>query len=285
MSAPAIATAPDGRIERRFRALAAAGRGALVTYVTASDPDFETSRAILSGLAAAGADVIELGLPFSDPMADGPAIQRASLRALANGGSARTTLDLARSLRTQDADTPLIVMGYYNPILAYGLERFAADAAGAGIDGLIVVDLPPEEDEALREAADRQGLRIIRLATPTTDDDRLPAVLGDVGGFLYYVAITGITGTRSGDTAALTQAVARLKARTDLPIAVGFGIRTPEQAAEIVRFADAAVVGSAIVDRIAAGLNADGRPGADVVDGVLGFVRELAAAVHGARGG
>ena len=285
MIAPAATAAPEGRIERRFRALAAAGRGALVTYVTAADPDVETSRAILTGLAAAGADVVELGLPFSDPMADGPAIQRASLRALRNGGSTRATLDLARSFRQADGDTPLVVMGYYNPILAYGIERFAADAAGAGIDGLIVVDLPPEEDAALRAAADHRGLRVIRLATPTTDDHRLPTVLADTGGFVYYVAITGITGTRSAEAAVLNQAVARLKAATALPVAVGFGIRTPEQAAEIVRFADAAVVGSAIVERVAAALDEAGRAEPGLVDGVLDFVRALAAAVHGARGG
>jgi tryptophan synthase alpha chain len=261
------------------------GRGALVTYVTAADPDVDTCRALLQGLPAAGADVVELGLPFSDPMADGPSIQRASQRALKAGGSARQTLALARAFREQDAETPLVVMGYYNPILSYGIDRFAADAAAAGVDGLITVDLPPEEDETLRLAAAGRDLRVIRLATPTTDNRRLPAVLSDVGGFVYYVAIAGITGTRSAEAVDLAPAVARLKAHTDLPVAVGFGVRTPDQAAAIARFADGAVVGSAIVDKIAEALDEAGRPLPGLVPSVLGFVGSLAAAVRGARQG
>nr|WP_211109135.1 tryptophan synthase subunit alpha [Azospirillum tabaci] len=261
----------------------AEGRAGLVTFITAGDPDLETCRAVLHGLPAAGADLIELGLPFSDPMADGPAIQAASLRALHAGTTARKTLDLVRGFRATDADTPIILMGYYNPIHAYGVDRFLADAIEAGVDGLIVVDLPPEEDEELCIPALKAGVNFIRLATPTTDEKRLPAVLQNTSGFVYYVSIAGITGTASADNAAVGAAVDRLKSRTDLPVAVGFGIKTPEQAANIARVADAAVVGSAIVTRLADGLDADGKARPGLAEDVLGFVRELAGGVRGAR--
>ncbi|KAA1057823.1 tryptophan synthase subunit alpha [Azospirillum argentinense] len=273
----------NGRIARRFAALKAEGRAGLVTFITAGDPDLETCRAVLHGLPAAGADLIELGLPFSDPMADGPAIQAASLRALLAGTTARKTLDLVRGFRETDADTPVILMGYYNPIHAYGVDRFLADAIEAGVDGLIVVDLPPEEDEELCIPALKAGVNFIRLATPTTDDKRLPAVLQNTSGFVYYVSIAGITGAASADNAAVGAAVERLKRHTDLPVAVGFGIKTPEQAADVARVADAAVVGSAIVTRLAGGLDADGKARPGLAEDVLGFVRELADGVRGAR--
>ena len=273
----------NGRIAKRFAALKAEGRAGLVTFITAGDPDLETCRAVLHGLPAAGADLIELGLPFSDPMADGPAIQAASLRALHSGTTARKTLDLVRGFRETDADTPVILMGYYNPIHAYGVDRFLADAIEAGVDGLIVVDLPPEEDEELCIPALKAGVNFIRLATPTTDDKRLPAVLQNTSGFVYYVSIAGITGAASADNAAVGAAVARLKRHTDLPVAVGFGIKTLEQAAAVARVADAAVVGSAIVTRLAGGLDADGKARPGLAEDVLGFVRELAGGVRGAR--
>lgn len=271
----------DGRIERRFAALKAEGRGGLVTFLTAGDPDEATSREIVLGLPGAGADLIELGMPFSDPMADGPAIQASSLRALKNGASLRKTLDLVRSFRETDDDTPIILMGYYNPIYIYGVEAFLSDAKSAGVDGLILVDLPPEEDSELCLPAIDAGIRWIRLATPTTDEERLPKVLNNAGGFVYYVSILGITGTASVPEEATRQAVDYLKSHTDLPIAVGFGIRTPEMAATIARTADAAVVGSAIVDHIYNGLDAEGRPKPELVGNVLGFVGELAAGVRG----
>ena len=274
----------EGRIAKRFAALKAEGRAGLVTFITAGDPDLETCRALLDGLPAAGADLIELGLPFSDPMADGPAIQAASLRALHAGTTVRKTLDLVRGFRERDADTPVILMGYYNPIHAYGVDRFLADAVAAGVDGLIIVDLPPEEDEELCIPALKAGVNFIRLATPTTDEQRLPTVLQNTSGFVYYVSIAGITGTASADNAAVGAAVDRLKRHTDLPVAVGFGIKTPEQAANIARVADAAVVGSAIVTRIADGLDGQGKAGPGVVEDVLGFVRDLAAGVRRARG-
>ncbi len=273
-----------GRIARRFAALRAEGRAGLVTFVTAGDPDPETGRAILAGLPAAGADLIELGMPFSDPMADGPAIQASSLRALKSGATVRRTLDLVRGFRAGDADTPIILMGYYNPVHAYGVDRFLADATEAGVDGLIIVDLPPEEDEELCLPALRAGVNFIRLATPTTDEKRLPAVLRNTSGFVYYVSIAGITGTASADDSAVGAAVERLKRHTDLPVAVGFGIKTPEQAAAVARIADAAVVGSAIVTRVAAGLDAGGKAGPGLVEDVLGFVRALSAGVRQARG-
>ena len=263
------------RIERRFAALRAAGRGGLVTFVTAGDPDPETGAALLARLPAAGADIIEIGMPFSDPMADGPAIQAASLRALKAGMTLAKTLDLVRQFRQQDTDTPIILMGYFNPIHSYGVPRFLEDAVSAGADGLIVVDLPPEEDGELCLPALEVGLAFIRLATPTTDDRRLPTVLRHTAGFVYYVSITGITGTASAPEAAIEAAVSRLKRHTDLPIAVGFGIKTPEQVATISKMADAAVVGSAIVERIRSNLDDDGRATAGLVDDVIGFVGGL----------
>jgi len=274
--------APSGRIARRFAALKAAGRSGLVTFVTAGDPDHDTSLALVRGLPASGADLIELGMPFTDPMADGPAIQASSQRALKAGQTLARTLDLVRAFRQGDGDTPIVLMGYYNPIYAYGVDAFLKDALAAGVDGLIVVDLPPEEDEELCLPALAAGISFVRLATPTTDDARLPAVLANTSGFVYYVSILGITGTRSAAASDVSSAVARLKRHTDLPVAVGFGIKTPAQAAAVARAADAAVVGSAIVQRIAEGLDADGRPKPGLVEGVLGLVRELAAGVRGA---
>jgi tryptophan synthase alpha chain len=273
----------ESRIERRFRALRAEGRAGLVTFLTAGDPDEARAGALLAGLPAAGADLIELGIAFSDPMADGPAIQAASQRALQSGGSLRRTLALVRDFRATDSETPLVLMGYFNPIHAYGVAAFARDAAAAGVDGLIVVDLPPEEDEELRRPARAAGLHVIRLATPTTDDARLPKVLTDISGFLYYVAVAGTTGTRSAEAASIEAAVHRLRRHTDLPIAVGFGIRTPAQAAAVARVADAAVVGTALVERVAGGLDESGRPRPGLVDEVLGYVGELARGVRGAR--
>jgi tryptophan synthase alpha chain len=281
----ATAAVPDsGRIARRFAELKAAGRGGLVVFTMAGDPDLATSRELLLGLAGAGADLIELAMPFSDPMADGPTIQAAGLRALKSGASMKTTLALARDFRARDAETPLVLMGYYNPIYRYGVDRFLTHAKAAGVDGLIVVDLPPEEDAELCLPALASGVNFIRLATPTTDDRRLPAVLRNTNGFVYYVSIMGITGTRAASEAHVRDAVARLRRHTDLPIAVGFGIKTPEQAAAVAKAADAAVVGSALVDRIARGLDAAGRPTPGLVENALGFVRELAAGVRAARG-
>lgn len=277
-------TADSGRIQRRFDELKREGRGGLVTFVTAGDPDYETSRQIVLGLASAGADLIELGMPFSDPMADGPSIQAAGQRALKAGMKLYKCLDMVRALRETDDDTPVVLMGYYNPIYIYGVERFLADAKEAGVDGLIVVDLPPEEDEELCLPALRVGVNFIRLATPTTDDRRLPTVLANTSGFVYYVSVLGITGTKSATDEAVRDAVTRLRRHTDLPIGVGFGIRTPEQAHTVAGVADAAVVGSAIVDRIAAALDANGRPAPDLVERVLGYVGELATGVRGKGG-
>jgi tryptophan synthase alpha chain len=271
------------RIERRFAALRAEGRAGLVIYLTAGDPDAGTSLALFKGLAAAGADLVEIGMPFSDPMADGPAIQAAGQRALKRGMTLRKTLAMVRTLRERDSDTPYVLMGYYNPIYRYGAEAFARDAVAAGVDGAIVVDLPPEEDEELAGPARRAGLDIVRLATPTSDEARLPAVVGNAGGFLYYVAITGITGTRSADAADVRVAVARLRRFTPLPIAVGFGIKNPQQAAEVAKAADAAVVGSAIVDRLALNLDSAGNAKPGLVEAVLADIRALAVGVRGAR--
>ncbi|MCB9949149.1 MAG: tryptophan synthase subunit alpha [Rhodospirillaceae bacterium] len=270
----------ESRIDRRFEALRAEGRGGLITFVTAGDPDLETSFRLISSLPQAGADLIELGMPFSDPMADGPSIQAANLRALKAGTTLSKTLDLVRRFRERDNETPIVLMGYFNPIHTYGVDRFLRDAKAVGVDGLIIVDLPPEEDRELCLPALAAGMRFIRLATPTTDDRRLPVVLSNTNGFLYFVAIAGVTGTRSATEETVAAAVARLRRHTGLPIAVGFGVKTPENAAMIVRFADAAVVGSAIVDRIAAGLAQNGRPQPEMVDEVLGFVGTLAAAVR-----
>ena len=265
------------RIAGRFQALKAEGRGGLITFVTAGDPDLETSREILFGLPAAGADLIELGMPFSDPMADGPAIQAASLRALNAGADMGRTLALVRRFRQTDDETPIILMGYYNPIYSYGVADFLNDARMAGVDGLIVVDLPPEEDSELCVPALDAGLNFIRLATPTTDDARLPVVLHNTSGFVYYVSVLGITGTKSARHDQVHEAVKRLQRHTDLPVAVGFGIKTADDVREITKSAAAAVVGSAIVARIANGRDSSGRPAAGLADTVLDFVRGLAA--------
>jgi tryptophan synthase alpha chain len=272
-----------GRIAKRFARRRAEGRAGLVCFVTAGDPDAKTSAAILDGLPAAGADIIELGMPFTDPMADGPAIQAASLRALKAGQTMTRTLAMVREFRRRDADTPIVRMGYYNPVYSYGGERFCRDAATSGVDGLIVVDLPPEEDAELREPAAAAGLDLVRLATPTSDEKRLPALVGDISGFVYYVSIAGVTGTRSAETANVARAVERIRRFADLPIAVGFGIRTPEQARAIAEVADAAVVGSAIVQRIADGLDGESRAAPDLARTVLEFVRQLASGVRSAR--
>jgi tryptophan synthase alpha chain len=282
-SSPVAETAAGTRIGRRFAQLAAERRAGLIAFVTAGDPDLATSRAILEGLPQAGADLIELGMPFTDPMADGPAIQAASLRALKSGMTLPKVLELVASFRRRDEQTPIVLMGYYNPIYSYGVQRFLGDAKRAGVDGLIIVDLPPEEDEELCIPSRRAGLDFIRLATPTTDAARLPKVLTHASGFLYYVSITGITGTRSASTEAVEAAVKRLKAATKLPVAVGFGIREPGQAAAIARFADAAVVGSALVDRVAQKLDPHGKPAPDTADHVLDLVRALSAGIRAVR--
>lgn len=270
-----------GRIAARFAELGDVGRAGLVTFLTAGDPDFETSCALIEGLPAAGADLIEIGMPFTDPMADGPAIQAASLRALATRARMTHTLALVRRFRTTDQATPIVLMGYYNPIYAYGNARFLEDAKDAGADGLIVVDLPPEEDAELCLPARAAGLDFIRLATPTTDDRRLPAVLENISGFIYYVSVTGITGQKAAVARSVAPEVARIKRHTRLPVAVGFGIREPEQAAEIARIADAAVVGSALVDLVARNLDATGKATSALVPAVHAKVRTLADAVRG----
>lgn len=268
------------RIAARFARTRAEGRAALVTYVMAGDPDPETSFAVLSTLVEAGADLVELGLPFTDPMADGPAIQAAGLRALAAGQDVAKTLALVRRFRETDAETPVILMGYFNPIYIYGVPRFLDDAKAAGIDGFIVVDLPPEMDEEFCLPALGAGLAFIRLATPTTDEARLPAVLTNTSGFVYYVSITGITGSARPDFTRVAEAVGRIKRHTDLPVVVGFGVRTGEDAAEIARGADGVVVGSAIVSAVADGLGADGRPGPQLIPAVRDLVRDLARGIR-----
>ncbi|HAC58100.1 tryptophan synthase subunit alpha [Parvibaculum sp.] len=271
------------RLDKRFAQLKQIGRAGFVTFITAGDPDFDTTLGILKGLPGAGADVIELGMPFTDPMADGPSIQASSQRALRNGASMKKTLELVRRFRESDNETPIVLMGYYNPIYHMGVETFLGRAIEAGVDGLIVVDLPPEEDDELCVPAMKAGLNFIRLATPTTDDKRLPAVLANTSGFVYYVSITGITGSASPQARNVEAAVKRIKGHTDLPVAVGFGIKTPEQAAEIARAADGAVVGSAIVDAIAREIGEDGKVRNGAVERVLEFVGKLAAGVHAAR--
>jgi tryptophan synthase alpha chain len=271
------------RIDRRFAALKEEGRPALVTFVTAGDPDHDTSLAIVKALPKAGADVIELGMPFSDPMADGPAIQASGLRALRAGQTLTKTLGMVRSFREQDGETPIVLMGYYNPIYSYGNERFLTHAREAGVDGLIVVDLPPEEDDELCIPALRSGLNFIRLATPTTDDRRLPAVLANTSGFVYYVSILGITGTAAPDTTKVTEAVTRIKRHTILPVAVGFGVRTAAQARAIGRAADGVVVGSALVDAVKGSLDEKGRATSSTVAAVTALVAELAGGVRAAR--
>jgi tryptophan synthase alpha chain len=268
------------RIDRRFDELKAQRRVALVTFITAGDPDLTTSMAILRALPAAGADVIELGMPFSDPMADGPAIQLSSQRALKAGQTLAKTLDMVRALRTANDVVPLVLMGYYNPIYIYGVERFLRDARSAGVDGLIVVDLPPEEDAELCLPALAAGLNFIRLATPTTDDKRLPAVLANTSGFVYYVSITGITGAAAPDTAKTAAAVARIKRHCKLPVAVGFGVRTADQAAAIAASADGVVVGSALVNALKASLDESNGATASTVKAVTDLVAELARGVR-----
>ena len=271
------------RIAARFAALRAEGRGALIPFLEAWDPDGATSLAILRGMPQAGADLIEIGVPFTDPMADGPIIQAAGKRALAAGARLDRTLAMVRDFRKDDGDTPVILMGYLNPILSYGEARFCSDAAAAGVDGLIVVDLPPEEAEMLAPHAAAHGLDIIRLVAPTTDDARMAHVLRGSSGFVYYVSITGITGTRSASAEALRAAIPRVRAATNLPVAIGFGVRTPEQAAEAVRAGDAAVVASALIDTLSASLDAQGRARPDSVRLVLDQVRALAEGVRNAR--
>ena len=271
------------RIDRRFAALKDEGRAALVTFTMAGDPDYDTSLAIAKALPKAGADVIELGMPFTDPMADGPAIQAAGVRALAAGQTMIKTLALVREFRKSDDATPIVLMGYYNPIYIYGVDRFLVDAKAAGVDGLIVVDLPPEEDEELCLPALKAGLNFIRLATPTTDDKRLPAVLNNTSGFVYYVSITGITGSAAPDAGKVGAAVARIKRHTKLPVAVGFGVRTAEQARAIAAGADGVVVGSALVDELRKSLDANGKAGPGTVKAVTDLVSALAKGVRSAR--
>lgn len=268
------------RLAARFAALAAEGRAGLVTFLCGGDPAPEFTPGLLDALVAGGADIIEIGMPFTDPMADGPAIQAGNLRALGSGITLRRLIAILRDFRSRDAQTPLVLMGYVNPVLAYGVQRFARDAAEAGLDGVILVDLPPEEADGVAPALGAAGLHLIRLATPTTDDARLPVVLEGASGFLYHVAVAGITGQNSAGEATIAAAVQRLKAATDLPVAVGFGVRTPDQAAAIAAHADAVVVGSAIVDLVGA---AQARQSNDIAGEVRAFVAELSAAVRGAR--
>jgi tryptophan synthase alpha chain len=271
------------RIDRRFAELKAKGRAGLITFTMAGDPDYDAALAILRALPNAGADVIELGMPFTDPMADGPAIQAAGLRALRSGQRMTRTLTMVGEFRESDATTPVVLMGYYNPIYIYGVDRFLADAKGAGVDALIIVDLPPEEDDELCLPALSAGLNFVRLATPTTDDQRLPAVLKNTSGFVYYVSITGITGAAAPDAARVSAAVARIKGHTELPVAVGFGVKTAGHAAVIARGADAVVVGSALVDTIKASLDQNGRATGRTTAAVTDLVQQLAAGVRGAR--
>ena len=271
------------RIDRRFAALKDEGRAALVTFLMAGDPDYENALAIVKSLPAAGADLIELGMPFTDPMADGPAIQAAGLRALKAGQNMKRTLALVREFRRGDDATPIVLMGYYNPIYVYGVEQFLTDAKSAGVDGLIVVDLPPEEDTELCLPALKAGFNFIRLATPTTDDKRLPAVLANTSGFVYYVSVTGITGSAAPDTGKVAEAVKRIKRQTELPVCVGFGVRTAEQARAIAEGADGVAVGSALVDTVRSNLGADGKATPATVAAVADLVRSLAKGVRGAR--
>ncbi|MDH1680406.1 tryptophan synthase subunit alpha [Pseudomonas chengduensis] len=266
------------RLQNRFAELKAENRAALVTFITAGDPDYATSLSILKGLPDAGADVIELGMPFTDPMADGPAIQLANIRALAGKQGMRQTLQMVREFREGNQSTPLVLMGYYNPIFVYGVERFISDAKEAGVDGLIVVDLPPEHNDELCEPAQSAGIDFIRLTTPTTDDARLPTVLNGSSGFVYYVSVAGVTGAGAATMDHVEEAVARLRRHTELPLCIGFGIRTPEHAAEVAKRAEGAVVGSALIDKIA-----EAKSPQQAIDGVLGLCRELAEGVRGAR--
>jgi len=278
-----VSRKPETRLGRRFADLRAEGRAGLVTFLTAGDPDLKTAWEILKGLPAAGADVIELGVPFSDPMADGPAIQASSLRALKSGATLKKTLATVARFREADDATPIVLMGYFNPIYSYGVNKFLKDAKRAGVDGLIVVDTPIEEEDELAKPARAVGIDFIQLVAPTTADARLPKVLGRASGFVYYVSITGITGTRSANAGDVAKAVKSIRRHTQLPVAVGFGIRTPKQAAEIARVADAAVVGSALVSVIAKGLSPKGRAKPGLAKKVLGLVSGLGRGVRGAR--
>ena len=271
------------RIDTRFADLKREGRAAFVTFVMCGDPDLATSLEIIKALPKAGADVIEIGMPFTDPMADGPAIQAAGLRALKAGTTLKKTLDVVRAFRKDDNVTPLVLMGYYNPIYIYGVDKFLGDAKSVGVDGLILVDLPPEEDEELCIPALKAGLNFIRLATPTTDDKRLPAVLANTSGFVYYVSITGITGSAAADSSAVGQAVARIKRHTALPVCVGFGIRTPDAARAIASHADGVVVGTALVDAVRGSLDGEGRATAGTVKAVADLTAALANGVRGAK--
>jgi tryptophan synthase alpha chain len=271
------------RLTARFAALAAEKRAALVTFITAGDPDIETSAKILAGLPAAGADIIEYGMPFTDPMADGPAIQAAGLRALKAGMTLTKTLAVIREFRKGNDATPIILMGYFNPIYIYGVERFLVDAKAAGVDGLIVVDLPPEEDDELCLPALKAGIAFIRLATPTTDDKRLPKVLQNTSGFVYYVSITGITGSATPDFGVVAGAVARIKKHTELPVCVGFGVKTAEHARAIAEGADGVVVGSALVEAVRTSLDGDNKATEKTVPAVLGLVSAIAEGAHGVR--
>lgn len=271
------------RMDKRFADLRAENRPALITYFMGGDPDFETSLGIMKALPEAGADVIELGMPFSDPMADGPAIQMAGQRALKGGQTLKTTIDLAREFRKSDDRTPIVLMGYYNPIYIYGVEKFLVDALNAGIDGLIVVDLPPEMDDELCVPALKHGINFIRLATPTTDDKRLPTVLKNTSGFVYYVSMNGITGSALPDPSLISGAVGRIKTHTELPVCVGFGVKTADHAKAIGAVADGVVVGSAIVNQIAGSLTADGKATADTVPSVTTLVKGLSTGVRASR--
>lgn len=272
------------RIDARFAACAAEGRAALVTFLMGGDPDPDTSLALIKALPAAGADVIEVGMPFTDPMADGPSIQAAGLRALHGGMTLKKTLKLVTDFRQSDADTPIVLMGYYNPIYVYGVEQFLAEAKSAGVDGLIVVDLPPEEDAELCVPALKAGLNFIRLATPTTDEKRLPKVLTNTSGFVYYVSVTGITGSAIPDYSKVSDAVQRIKGHTSLPVAVGFGVKNAQTAAAIALHADGVVVGTALVDRLKGSLDENGKATPGTVEAVASLVRDIAGGVRGARG-
>ncbi|MDX7949799.1 tryptophan synthase subunit alpha [Lichenihabitans sp. Uapishka_5] len=275
----------DSRLDRRFAACREAGRAALVTFITAGDPDPDTSLALLRSLPAAGADVIELGMPFTDPMADGPVIQAAGLRALKAGQNLGKTLDMVRAFREQDADTPIILMGYYNPIFVYGVPRFLAEAKAVGVDGFIVVDLPPEQDDEFCLPALEAGLSFIRLATPTTDERRLPAVLANTSGFVYYVSVTGITGSSVPDYSKVGEAVARIKGHTTLPVAVGFGVKTADDAAAVAAHADGVVVGTALISVLKQSLDAEDAATARTVQDVTAYVADLAKGVRSIRKG
>ena len=270
----------ETRIDETFRNLKKEGRAAFVAFITAGDPDLETSIKILKGLPEAGADIIELGMPFSDPMADGPAIQASSLRALNSGQTMVKTLGMVADFRVSNSTTPIILMGYYNPIYSYGVEKFLSDAKKAGVDGLIIVDLPPEEESELCLPALNVGINFIYLTAPTSSDERLPAVLRHASGFVYYVSITGITGTKKAAVGDIEKSIARIRAQSDLPVAVGFGISTPQDVADVAQVADGVVVGSALVKTIEAGLENDGKAGPNLVKDVLSLAGELAAGVR-----